>query len=270
VIELTDAYKKPTVKASDRDLQTTERDMNKLASTKVSLQIQSTTVTVPQATVLSWVTNDNGKATVSSQAITNYVTALSQQYSTIHKTRQFNSQQQGTVSVPAGTYGWSINISATSAMILASVKAGQDLNKEVNHSGSGYTTTGDIGNTYVEVSKEKQHEWYIKDGKVVMDSDIVTGKPGQDTPSGVFYVWSKQRNATLRGKNDDGSSYASPVSYWMPIDYTGVGLHDSPWQPKYGGDWYKEHGSHGCVNNPPDFMAKLYAAVDEGTPVIVY
>ena len=66
-------HKKPTVKASDRDLQTTERDMNKLASTKVSLQIQSTTVTVPQATVLSWVTNDNGKATVSSQAITNYV-----------------------------------------------------------------------------------------------------------------------------------------------------------------------------------------------------
>ena len=30
-----------------------------------------------------------------------------------------------------------------------------------------------------------------------MDSDIVTGKPGQDTPSGVFYVWSKQRNAFL-------------------------------------------------------------------------
>nr|WP_232900597.1 L,D-transpeptidase family protein [Lacticaseibacillus casei] len=269
-VNLTDTYKKPTVKASDSSLQTTERDMNKLAGTKVSLQIQSKTVTVPQATVMSWVTNDNGKATVSSQAITNYVSTLSQQYSTINKTRQFNSQQQGTVSVPAGTYGWSINVTSTAAMILASVKAGQDLNKEVVHSGSGYATDGDIGKTYVEVSKEKQHEWFIKDGKVVMDSDIVTGKPSQETPSGVFYVWSKQRNATLRGKNDDGSSYASPVSYWMPIDYTGVGLHDSPWQPKYGGDWYKEHGSHGCVNNPPDFMAKLYAAVDEGTPVIIY
>ncbi len=104
------------------------------------------------------------------------------------------------MSVPAGTYGWSINVSATTAMIVASVKAGQDLNKEIVHNGSGYSTDGDIGNTYVEVSKEKQHEWYIKDGKVVMDSDIVTGKPGQDTPSGVFYVWSKQRNATLRGK----------------------------------------------------------------------
>ena len=269
-VNLAAAYKKPTVTASSSSFQTTERDMNKLAGTNVSLQIQTKTVTVPQATVMSWIINDNGKATVSSQAVTNYVSALSQQYSTIKKTRQFNSQQQGTVSVPAGTYGWSINVSATTAMIVASVKAGQDLNKEIVHNGSGYSTDGDIGNTYVEVSKEKQHEWYIKDGKVVMDSDIVTGKPGQDTPSGVFYVWSKQRNATLRGKNDDGSDYASPVSYWMPIDYTGVGLHDSPWQPKYGGDWYKEHGSHGCVNNPPDFMAKLYAAVDEGTPVIVY
>ena len=32
----------------------------------------------------------------------------------------------------------------------------------------------------------------------------------------------------------------------------------------------KNMAPHGCVNNPPDFMAKLYAAVDEGTPVIVY
>ncbi len=67
-------------------------------------------------------------------------------------------------------------------MIVASVKAGQDLNKEIVHNGSGYSTDGDIGNTYVEVSKEKQHEWYIKDGKVVIDSDIVTGKPGVKTP----------------------------------------------------------------------------------------
>lgn len=270
-VNLTDTYKKPTVKASDSSLQTTERDMNKLAGVNITLQIENNKVNVPQATVASWIVNNNGKATVSSEAVTAYVSSLSQQYSTINKSRHFTTQQQGTVTVPSGTYGWSINVNATAAMILSSVKAGQNLSKEVSHSGSGYNSNGDdIGNTYVEVSKEKQHEWYIKDGKVVMESDIVTGKPGQDTPSGVFFVWSKQRNATLRGKNDDGSSYASPVSYWMPIDYTGVGLHDSSWQPKYGGDWYKQHGSHGCVNNPPDFMAKLYDAVDEGTPVIIY
>ena len=55
----------------------------------------------------------------------------------------------------------------------------------------------------------------------------------------------------------------------MPIDNTGVGLHDSPWQPKYGGDWYLAHGSHGCVNTPPKTMAKLFDLVAIGTPVIV-
>ncbi|ETW68213.1 hypothetical protein N577_007625 [Lacticaseibacillus rhamnosus 2166] len=84
-VNLAAAYKKPTVTASSSSLQTTERDMNKLAGTNVSLQIQTKTVTVPQATVMSWIINDNGKATVSSQAVTNYVSALSQQYSTIKK-----------------------------------------------------------------------------------------------------------------------------------------------------------------------------------------
>lgn len=112
--------------------------------------------------------------------------------------------------------------------------------------------------------------WVYVNGAEQISTDVVTGKPNQATPSGAFFVWSKQRDATLRGLNDDGSKYASPVSYWMPIDYTGVGLHDSPWQPKYGGDWYEENGSHGCVNTPPTVMAKLYCLVPAGTPVVVY
>lgn len=27
--------------------------------------------------------------------------------------------------------------------------------------------------------------------------------------------------------------------YWMPVDWTGVGIHDSDWQPAYGGDLWK-------------------------------
>ena len=139
--------------------------------------------------------------------------------------------------------------------------------------GSGQSLKkGELGTTYVEVDKTNQHMWYYKDGKLQISTDVVTGKPsgGNTTPTGVFYVWNKQRNATLRGKNDDGSNYASPVNYWMPIDYTGVGLHDASWQPKFGGDWYKTHGSHGCVNTPPATMKKLFEAVPVGTPVVVF
>ena len=56
----------------------------------------------------------------------------------------------------------------------------------------------------------------------------------------------------------------------MPIDDTGVGIHDSPWQPRYGGDWYLTHGSHGCVNTPPDVVGKVYAAVPLHTAVVIY
>ena len=112
--------------------------------------------------------------------------------------------------------------------------------------------------------------WFYKNGKLVISTRVVTGNPPkQVTPSGVWFVWKKQQDATLKGKNNDGSNYASPVKYWMPIDYTGVGLHDAPWQPTFGGDWYKTHGSHGCVNTPPDVMPKLYAVVPLGTPVVV-
>jgi Uncharacterized protein conserved in bacteria len=56
----------------------------------------------------------------------------------------------------------------------------------------------------------------------------------------------------------------------MPIDDTGVGIHDSSWQPQYGGTWYKKHGSHGCVNTPPSKIAAVYANVKVGTPVLVF
>lgn len=61
------------------------------------------------------------------------------------------------------------------------------------------------------------------------------GSKGDQTPRGVWYIHYKQRNATLRGSNDDGSSYASPVSYWMPFTLSGCGFHDASWRT----DWSK-------------------------------
>ena len=48
-----------------------------------------------------------------------------------------------------------------------------------------------------------------------------------------------------------------------------VGIHDSDWQPEYGGDLWKTRGSHGCVNTPPGVMKELFGMVEVGTPVIV-
>lgn len=272
-VALASAYAQPRVRATSKKLIAEAKTLTKAQNFTGTLTIEKQQVTLSAKEIHSWIAATNGKITVDQTKAAAYVAKLAKQYNTYGKSQTFKSTKRGTVTVPAGTYGWSIDQATTTAKLVANIQAGKPFTQAVATQGAGYNKDGDgslIGKTYVEVDKVNQHEWYYQDGKLVLDSPIVTGKPNQATPSGVFFVWAKKRNAKLRGKNDDGSKYASPVSYWMPIDYTGVGLHDSPWQPTYGGDWYKLHGSHGCVNNPPTFMAKLYAAVALGTPVVVY
>ncbi|WP_164511984.1 L,D-transpeptidase family protein [Lacticaseibacillus daqingensis] len=265
-VNLTKAYIQPAVVHTDKALTTAVEKFQAIGGIKATLTIQNHEVTVPTATLHQWISYENGAITVNDAAVKAFLQDINTQYATYTKTRQFTSTMRGVVSVPAGIYGWSIPTTAETPKVVALIKAGKDFTHALAHVGTGYHEDGtDIGNTYIEVDKANQHEWFYKDGQLVMDTAVVTGKPSTPTPSGVFSIWSKQRNATLNGED-----YSTPVSYWMPIDSTGVGLHDSSWQPQYGGTWYQTHGSHGCVNNPPAFIANLYNAVALGTPVIVF
>ena len=75
---------------------------------------------------------------------------------------------------------------------------------------------------------------------------------------------------TLRGSNDDGSKYESPVNCFIPF-YGGQGFHGSNgWRSKWGGDIYKTSGSHGCVNCPDAAAKKIADNVSAGYPVVIY
>ena len=116
----------------------------------------------------------------------------------------------------------------------AQILKGENLNRVPKVVSDVENIQTSIGNTYVEVDLQNQHMWYYKEGKLQFETDIVSGKPSTPTPPGLNYVRSKSMDQVLRGLNDDGSKYASPVRYWMPIDDTGVGIHDSDWQYAYG------------------------------------
>lgn len=126
---------------------------------------------------------------------------------------------------------------------------------------------------YVAVNLSTQHEYVIKDGQPVVSTGIMSGKTGSNaTPTGTFSIATKQSPSVLRGFNDDGSKYASPVNYWEPFNGA-IGLHDSPWQPSfvYGNPQYlSSYGSHGCINNPPSIMSQVYANTFVGETVYVY
>ena len=116
--------------------------------------------------------------------------------------------------------------------------------------------------------------WYYKDGKLAMESDIVSGYPSKsrNTPGGVYKLWYKEKGKTLRG-SADGQSYASYVDYWNNVSTIGIGLHDASWQNgNFGGSRYKSStwGSHGCINMPLDKAKYVYDKIDLGTPVFMY
>lgn len=127
-------------------------------------------------------------------------------------------------------------------------------------------------NTRIELDITEQRVLMYVDGKCLLDTPCVTGNVagGCSTPTGVYYLYYKERNAVLRGSNSDGSKYASPVDYWMPFN-GGIGFHDASWRNGvFGGEIYKTDGSHGCVNMPHEAAKTLYENISTSIPILVY
>lgn len=125
----------------------------------------------------------------------------------------------------------------------------------------------DVGDTYIEISLDKQHMWYYKNGELIVSTDVVTGyKNAHDTPTGLYYVINKASPAELVGETWDVW-----VNFWLGVTYDGVGIHDSTWRTGgYGGNIYTYDGSHGCINTPYDAVKKIYDNCKENTPVVIY
>lgn len=123
-----------------------------------------------------------------------------------------------------------------------------------------------IRDTYVEVDIHNQQITYYKDGKLIVNSDIVTGRvmANWDTPEGLYYSHDRQPNRWLIGED-----YAVFVKYWVRI-WNAYGLHDASWREIFGGEQYIRNGSHGCVNIPEAAMEKIYNNIEDGTPVLVF
>lgn len=127
----------------------------------------------------------------------------------------------------------------------------------------------DVGNTYIEINIKQQHMWYYINGKLYVDTPVVTGMADgvHDTPKGVHTIFVHQSPARLVGDTWDVM-----VNYWMQFTADGCGIHDSTWRAsyEYGGNTYLTDGSHGCVNTPLDKVAKIFKKAHNGTIVVVH
>lgn len=268
-LEENQCYQNPVYYSNDKTLSDLKDQLNQYLGVTITYDFSDRTETVDASVIKDFlVITKNLKASIDKTKVREYIDQLSRSTNTFGKTRPFHTSNNADILVSGGDYGWLISRDKETNALIKDIKAGKDITRAPNYLQTAYCRdSNDIGDTYAEVDLTNQHMWYYKEGKMVLDTDVVTGckRWNTETNTGTFAITYKERDATLSGQN-----YATPVSFWMPFNGN-IGFHDAPWRNgKFGGDIYINNGSHGCVNMPPEKAEKLYSLIEKGVPVIVY
>jgi len=107
----------------------------------------------------------------------------------------------------------------------------------------------------VIVSVSEQRAYAYRNGILVAVSTVSTGKPGYETPSGVFTILQKDKDHHSNKYN------SAPMPYQQRLTWDGIALHAG------GLPGYPE--SHGCVHLPTQFATLLFAATNMGMTVVI-
>lgn len=267
-LEKADVYVNPTVYDDDETLAAAIETMNGYAGTTINYQIGESTEVLDATTFGEWISiNKKGKPVISKKKVEEYVAGLAKKYNTCYTAKKLKTSYGKTVTIARSCYGWKVDNDAEMKEIIGEIKAGKPVTRDLNYSMTANSHEGnDYGDSYVEINLTAQHLFLYKEGKLVIESDFVSGNVarGFDTPTGAYGITYTQKDATLRGEN-----YETPVSYWMPFAGN-VGMHDAYWRSSFGGSIYKTAGSHGCINLPPSAAKVIFENVSKNYPVLVY
>ncbi|WP_457796975.1 L,D-transpeptidase [Methylocystis sp. S23] len=113
----------------------------------------------------------------------------------------------------------------------------------------------ETGPVSVVVSIPEQRVHVYRNGIRIAVATCSTGKPGHETPTGVFVVLQKDKNHHSSIYDD------APMPNMNRLTWSGVALHagNLPGYP----------ASHGCVRLPMKFSELLFTVTHIGTPVII-
>lgn len=287
-VYLTAQRQKP-LSAKSKEVQNEKKQLKKLLGKEVSYKVENKTYKFTSATIFSKATYLGGKYQFETTTANAQIAKINKQQATLHRAFKFKTHSGKVITTNRqGTYGWKIDAKRAGQTLgnaiingKKEVSAAQDIyGIGYNTRGTGYGVTSNdgIGDTYVELSISDQHAWFYRNGKCVFDADVVTGAntEGDKTPKGVWYIMYQQSPSTLKGTNDDGSSYSSKVQYWSQFTNSGCGFHDASWRKNWSKTAYLSNsgastgGSHGCANMHPSDAGTAYHDMQVNEPVIVY
>jgi hypothetical protein len=98
---------------------------------------------------------------------------------------------------------------------------------------------------WIHIDLSQQSLVAYRGDRPVLATLVSTGKPGHDTPDGLFQVWAKYTSKIMRGVDDDGPYSVQEVP-WSMYFKDAYAVHGAYWHDVFGST-----RSHGCVNVPP-------------------
>lgn len=266
-LEAEDCYIKPSIEADNEELAAVLAKLNLYTGAVVTHTFGSSKEVLDGDRIHEWLTASGKEVTLDTSQVAAYVKELASKYNTAYKSKTLKTSYGKTVTITGGNYGWRINQDKETAAVTEIIKAGEQQTREPEYLQTAASHgANDYGDTYVEINLTAQHLFFYKDGKLLVESDLVSGNEskGWSTPAGAYPLTYKQRDATLTGED-----YKTPVSYWMPFNGN-IGMHDASWRGSFGGNLYKSSGSHGCVNLPPKVASVIFENISAGMPVLCY
>lgn len=275
-LDKSDCYVNPIYTKDSKEVIASRDALNQCLKTNVTYSMDGITVNVNAETVAPWISvDDSMNLVIDAAKVRAFTNTLGSKYNISDSADQITTPTGKEISVPGGRLGRVVGAAAECDKLIEEIKAGAQVTREPILSQKP-TPEGvkSWGNTYIEVDLTAQHMWYIVDGAVAFESDVVTGKPdgAHNTPAGKFQILEKLSPKTLTGYYPDGRlEYRTPVKYWARVTWSGIGFHDATWQASFGGNRYKEgYGSHGCINMPFNAIKELYGMISTGTAVVIH
>lgn len=274
--DLTSDYDEPSV--SDAQQKTLENwaNLENVQKAQVTLSDDGIELVIDKHVFSTWIKTNSqnlpvfdssGNVLIDDNKVDEYIKVISETFGTDGMDRKWEKYKGGTVLIPCTWDGYIVDEEAEKEALLKTILSGKTETRKPKYSqeGNGHGNA-EVGDTYVEVDLSGQKMYYFENGKLKLESDVVSGckRYHHDTPSMITRIYFMQEGRTLRGEN-----YATFVYYWMAF-YNHYGLHDATWRKKFGNDIYLTDGSHGCVNLPKDVAGELYGMVEVGTPVVLY
>ncbi|HEY5810595.1 MAG TPA: L,D-transpeptidase family protein [Povalibacter sp.] len=105
------------------------------------------------------------------------------------------------------------------------------------------------------VSLTEQRAYVYRNGVAIGVTTVSTGRPGHETPTGVFTILQKDKDHRSTIYN------SAPMPYMERLTWGGVALHAG------GLPGYPE--SHGCIHLPSEFARLLFGITSTGMTVVV-